>query len=200
MPMTAGLRKLALTAHLACTLGWLGALAGFLALSIAGLASQDAGVVQACYIAMGLIAWFGIVPLGHGALLTGLVQALGTQWGLFRHYWVLAKLVLTVLALAILVLKMGPISHLASTAQQGFSGADFLGLRVSVMAHAAGGVAVLLAITALAVYKPPGLLASAMPRWAKVFAVLMIGLVLMLAIMMFAGGHGPSEPIGNTGR
>jgi hypothetical protein len=26
-----------------------------------------------------------IVPLGFGALIIGLVQSLGTEWGLFRH-------------------------------------------------------------------------------------------------------------------
>jgi hypothetical protein len=189
--MSPGLRKLALTAHLACTLGWLGALLGFLALAIAGLAGVEGRTMQACYVAMGLIAWFVIVPLAHGALLSGLVQALGTPWGLFRHYWVVAKLALTVLALAILVLKMGPISHLAAAADRGFEPADLFGLRVSVMAHAAGGVAVLLVIAGLAVYKPPGLLESRMPRWAKSFSVLLVGLVLMLAIMMIIGGHGP---------
>jgi hypothetical protein len=29
------------------------------------------------------------LPTGH---VTGLIQALGTVWGLFRHYWVLFKL------------------------------------------------------------------------------------------------------------
>ena len=189
--MNPRLRKLALTAHLACTLGWLGALTGFLALAIVGLAAPEMRTMQACYVAMGLIAWFVIVPLAHGALATGLVQALGTPWGLFRHYWVVAKLALTVLALAILVLKMGPISHLAAAADEGFPGTDLFGLRVSVMAHAAGGVAVLLAIAAIAVYKPTGLVGSSMPPWAKLLSAILAALVLMLAVMMLLGGHGP---------
>jgi hypothetical protein len=41
---------LALTAHIAASVGWLGAVAGFLALSIAGLTSQDVQTVRAAYL------------------------------------------------------------------------------------------------------------------------------------------------------
>jgi hypothetical protein len=34
-------RNLALTAHVACSVGWLGAVAGFLALAVAGLGGRD---------------------------------------------------------------------------------------------------------------------------------------------------------------
>lgn len=137
-----------------------------------------------------LVAWFVIVPLAHGALATGLIQALGTDWGLFRHYWVAAKLVLTLLALAILVLKMPPISSLAAS-QNGFGSSDFVGLRRSVAVHAAGGIVVLAAVTGLAVFKPAGLIGADVPRWVKIFGILAIALVLMLAIMMLFGSHGP---------
>ncbi len=38
--MTPGLRKFARTAHVTSSVGWLGAVAGFLALAAAGLTSQ----------------------------------------------------------------------------------------------------------------------------------------------------------------
>ncbi|HYN23361.1 MAG TPA: hypothetical protein VE078_20565, partial [Thermoanaerobaculia bacterium] len=63
--------------------------------------------VRAAYLAMELTAWFVIVPLILASLLTGLVQSLGTTWGLFRHYWVLAKLVLTVFVTIVLMLQLG---------------------------------------------------------------------------------------------
>ena len=84
MSLTPRLRKLALTAHVTSSVGWLGAVAGFMAVSIAGLTSQDAQVVRAAYLAMELTSWFVIVPLAVAALLTGIVQSLGTPWGLFR--------------------------------------------------------------------------------------------------------------------
>lgn len=116
MTMTPGLRKFSLTAHITFSVGWLGAVAGFLALAVAGLNSQDAQMVRAAYLAMELIGWFVIVPLSLASLLTGLVQSLGTEWGLFRHYWVLAKLLITVLATIVLLLHMQPICHIAGVA------------------------------------------------------------------------------------
>jgi len=89
--MTPRLRKLALTAHITSRSAGFGAVAGFLALSITGLVSRDAEMVRSAYFAMNLIAWFIIVPMSLAALATGLVQSLGTEWGLLRYYWVLGN-------------------------------------------------------------------------------------------------------------
>jgi hypothetical protein len=105
MAMTPGLHKLALTAHVTSSVGWLGAVGGFLALAVAGLTSQDVQMVRAAYIATELITWFVIVPLAFASLLTGLVVSLGTQWGLFRHYWVVVKFMLTIGATLLLLLQ-----------------------------------------------------------------------------------------------
>lgn len=158
MTMTPRLRKFALTAHVTSSVGLLGAVASFLALAVAGLASQDAQMVRAAYLAMAFTAWYVIVPLSFASLLTGLVQALGTSWGLFRHYWVLAKLLLTVLTIIVLLLQMEGISYLAgAAAETTLSSVDLLGLRRSLRFHAAGGLLVLLAATTLSVYKPQGM-------------------------------------------
>ncbi len=89
--MTPALRKLTITAHVTFSVGWLGAVAAFLALSIAGLTTQDAEVVRGVYLSMNLISRFVIIPVCFAALATGLLQALGTPWGLFRYYWILLK-------------------------------------------------------------------------------------------------------------
>jgi hypothetical protein len=99
MAMPPRLRKFALTAHIAASVGWLGSVAAFLALAVAGLAAgPESHRAQGAYVAMEITGWYVIAPLAFASLLTGLVQALGTTWGLFRHYWVLAKLALTVLS------------------------------------------------------------------------------------------------------
>jgi len=85
--LTPSLRKFALTAHVTSSVGWLGAVASFLVLAIAGLIGDDDQMVRSVYLATDLTTWFVIVPLAFASLLTGLVVALGTQWGLFRHYW-----------------------------------------------------------------------------------------------------------------
>ncbi|MDQ3803175.1 MAG: hypothetical protein M3416_04900 [Acidobacteriota bacterium] len=156
--MTPGLRKFALTAHVTSSVGWLGAVAGFLALAVAGLTGRDAQTVRAAYLTMEMITWFVIVPLSLGSLLTGLVQSLGTPWGLFRHYWVLVKFLLTILAIAILLVHTRPISHMAGVAAETtLSGADLRGLRVQLVADAAVALLVLLVNTTLSVYKPRGM-------------------------------------------
>ncbi|MGH6924711.1 MAG: hypothetical protein ACRED5_13315 [Propylenella sp.] len=156
--MTPGLRKLVLVTHVVSSVGALGAVAVFFALSIAGLSSDDAQMVRAAYLAMDFTARLVIVPLVLVSLLIGIVQSLTTQWGLFRHYWVLAKLVLTVFVTVVLLLQMDAISYLASaSAETAFSGGDLLGVRRSIRTHAAGGLVVLLLIVGLSIYKPRGL-------------------------------------------
>jgi hypothetical protein len=154
--MTPRLRKLALTAHIVFSVGWLGAVSGFLALNIVGLFSHDPEAVRSAYLAMSLIAWFIIVPMCFAALATG-VQALGADWGLLRYYWVLVKLSLTLFATIVLLMKMPLIGYAARCAAERTS--SFADLRIAGMqlvVHSAGGLLVLLVITTLSVFKPWG--------------------------------------------
>jgi hypothetical protein len=155
--MTPSLRKFALTAHVTSSVGLLGSIAAFLALAVAGLTGQDEPIVRAAYLAMDLTARFVIVPLAFASLLTGLIQSLGTPWGLFRHYWILAKLLLTVFATAVLLAKIELISYAASLAAEPIlSRADLRAAGIELALHAAAGLLVLLVPTALSVYKPRG--------------------------------------------
>lgn len=152
------LRKLLLTAHIVFSVGWLGAVAAFLALAVAGLSSQNNNAARAAYIAMDLIGWFVIVPCGIITLLIGLVQSLGTKWGLFRHYWILIKFLLTVGATTLLLLHMNATSRVADAAAEMSSNLELLRpVRVQLVFDAAAALLVLLAATILSVYKPWGL-------------------------------------------
>ena len=155
MTMAPGLRKLALTVHLASSVGWIGAVVAYLALGLAAATSRDAQTVRAAWIAMEVTGWYVLVPLALASLLIGLVQALGTPWGLVRHYWVLAKFLLTVFATIVLLLHMPSVSHFAGVAAE-TDGADRGGLRGELL-RAGGGLLVLLVATILSVYKPRGL-------------------------------------------
>jgi hypothetical protein len=157
MNMAPSLRKFALTLHVISSVGLLGAIAGFLALAVAGLTSQNDEMVRAAYLAMELIARFVIVVLALASLLTGLIQSVGTPWGLFRHYWVLAKLLLTVFATIILLLKMELIGHAARlSAETILPRADLSAAGIQLLVHAAGGLLVLLVPAVLSIYKPSG--------------------------------------------
>ena len=155
--MTSSQRKFALTAHVAASVGLLGSIAAFLALAVAGLISRDFQMVRAAYPSMALIARFVILPLAFAASLTGLIQSLGTSWGLFRHYWVLLKLLLTVFATIVLSIKMELIGDAARLAAETTSSeADLRAAGMQLAVHAAGGLLLLLVPMVLSVYKPPG--------------------------------------------
>jgi hypothetical protein len=156
--MTPGIRKLALTAHVSSSVGWMGAVAAFLALSLAGVAGQDAETVRGAYLAMHLITWLVIVPFCIAALVTGLIQSLGTQWGLFRHYWIVTKLGLTVIATLILLVHTQPIGQVAAFAASSTLAPDDLGaIRIRLIADAGAALMALLVATTLSVYKPWGM-------------------------------------------
>jgi hypothetical protein len=159
MTMRPRLRKLALTAHVTASVGWLGAVVGVLALAVAGLASEDVETVRAAYLAMDLTGSFVLVPLALASLLTGLVQSLGTHWGLFRHYWVLAKLLINLVATVVLVMYTQTLATLAEiAAETGSSSPDLGALRTpSVVLHACAALLLLVTATGLAVYKPRGM-------------------------------------------
>lgn len=158
MTMGPGLRKFVLTAHVTFAVGWLGAVVAYLAVAIAGLKSRDAQTVRSAYIAMELIGRYVLVPLSFATVLAGLVESLATPWGLFRYWWVSVKFVLTAGATAILLRHMAAIAGMADLARDlAWSGDGYGSQRMQLVVHAAGGLLVLLAATALSIYKPWGL-------------------------------------------
>jgi hypothetical protein len=143
-----------LATHIVFSVGWLGAIIPYLALALAGLVSHDEQMARAAYLSMEVIGWFVIVPFSVGALASGLVQSLATQWGLFRHWWILLKLLLTIVAVVILVRHMEDVSRVSRLAKEAtMSGVDFR----PELIHAAGGLLVVLAATLLSVFKPWGM-------------------------------------------
>ena len=154
MTMGPRLRKVVLTTHVVSAVGWIGAVAAYLALALAALTSDSAETVRAAFIAMELL-YFALVPLAAVALLTGLAQALGTNWGLLRHYWVLAKLVLTVIAFTVMVINLEKVSAHADHVLHS-PAADLPGAGHDLQ-HAVGGLVILLLAAILGLYKPRGL-------------------------------------------
>lgn len=157
MLMGPRLRRLALTAHVLASVGWLGAVVSFLALAIAGLIGHDAQRVQSAYLAMDLTGTWVIVPLSLASLFTGLVQSLGTKWGLFRHYWVLIKLLMNVAGSVVLLVHTRLIRLVATAAaESALSSSDLRDVRIKLAATAGAAVLLLLVATTLSVYKPRG--------------------------------------------
>jgi len=197
-------RKFVLTAHVTSSVGWLGAVVAFLALSIAGLTSQDGDVVRGTYLSMNLMGQFVIVPLSVAALLTGLLQSLTTRWGLFRYYWVVVKLALTIGATTLLLLHQftavaGAATRVSNIAP-GFL-PDVGQLGTQLVADSGLAVVVLLVTTTLGVYKPWGrtrygrrnqseemLPATSLPLALKVFLAIVGAIIVAFLIVHLAGG------------
>ena len=209
MNMTPGVRKLTLTAHVTSSVGWLGSVAAYLAVALAGLTSDDPQMVRAAYLVTALIGWLVIVPLSFAALATGLVQSLGTQWGLFRHYWITSKFVLTVGAMIVLLVHMQTVSRMAQIAvESSLAGGDHRGMRTQLVVHAIGGLLVLLTTTVLSIYKPWGRTQSgrrvlreqaAVPAWTTIPAkrqpkseryvlLAIIALIVLMIVLHLVGG------------
>ncbi len=156
--MSSAVRKFVLAVHLMCSVGWIGAVAAYLALAVFPLITRDTQAVWV-WTALEVIGWWAIVPLAVAALVTGLVVALGTPWGLFRHYWVLISLVLTILCTAVLVDHMFGVSATATMLRSKGTTAGADGEMGPDLLHPGVGLVILLVIAVLNVFKPRGLTA-----------------------------------------
>lgn len=208
MRVGTGVRKLALTAHVGSSVGWLGAVAAFLALSIVALTRADAETIRGAYVSMNVIGETIIVPLGLASLATGLLQGWITPWGLTRHYWVLTKLVLTIAATTLLLMHQftavaGAARRVSATAAGALP--DVGGLGTQLLVDAAAAVAVLIVTTILSIYKPwgrtpwaregvaPAGAATAngsgpMPRGLRIFLIAIAAIVGTIVVVHLAGG------------
>ncbi len=209
--MTPAIRKLTITAHVTFSIGWMGAVAAFLVVSIAGLTSHDPEMVRGAYLSMNLVSRFIIIPMCFAALATGLFQALCTPWGLFRYYWIVLKFGLAVFAtLALLVHQFGAIAEAAkrvsgATAETLFS-ADFGPLKTELVRAPSLAIVLLLVATTLGVYKPWGLTRYGQrkqqerrkvqhqpeyqtPLGVRIFYTI-LGVLVLVVIALHLTGHG----------
>jgi hypothetical protein len=149
-------RKLLLTVHVATAVSVLGT---DLVLLVLGISSVRAADPQTVYPAADLIATWVLAPLAILALGSGVLLGLLTRWGLFRYRWVTIKLALTAILTGIILFVLVPGLDAradAANAARAFTAAERLPLAVAP----AAGVALLILMVVLAVYKPPWRLRS----------------------------------------
>ena len=131
---------------------------------------------------------------------------IGTTWGLFQHYWIVTKLLLTVFATIILLVHTQPIDRAAAVAAQTtLAAGDLRQLRIQLVGDACAALFVLLVTTTLSVYKPWGMTpygvrtqdeilaawrpASARPfiPWGRYVLLGIIAMVLLVLLLHLAG-------------
>jgi hypothetical protein len=148
--LSPSLRRAVLTTHIVMSVGLLGDCAVLLATAIRAAATSDPQLSASAYELMSMFSFVFGIPLSFGSLATGLVLGLGTKWGVFKHGWVAATLVLIVSVILVGALVIGP-SEAAMV--------DGDGGRETVLIVATGyQVLALCLATGLSVYKPRRLL------------------------------------------
>lgn len=147
-------RKAWLLAHVVLSVGWLGAGAANVSLG-AHAWSRPGGELTPllAHHAIRLIDTWVVIPAAFGALISGLVVSLGTRWGLFVHWWVTIKLVLTVVV--ILASTVGIGRWIEESVADGTPAAA-QALSARIVALGVGNLLAFGVMTALSVYKPRG--------------------------------------------
>jgi hypothetical protein len=197
--MNQSTRRALLTGHIVFSVGWIGAVAAFLALNIIALTTDEAALSRGMYVAMNVTGLYVIVPASLLSVITGVVQSLATQWGLWRHRWVATKLVLGLLATIALLLHQ--FTAVRTAAQHAAMGMDARPFGVQLVVDASVASVLLLVATILSVFKPWGLTrrgqrlrdetkpAEGLTWSAKISFAITILIIAAFAIIHLAGGR-----------
>ncbi|MCX5192316.1 hypothetical protein OOK31_00145 [Streptomyces sp. NBC_00249] len=131
--------------------GWVGIEIAQLILGLAGLTTDDAGVVRATRVVMEILGIELIAGIAWTALLTGLILSAATQWGVLKYYWIVTKLVITV---ALMLNGHFFLQHWLREQAEVGKAPESLSLQLVIVMSIALGL--LVTATALSIYKPWG--------------------------------------------
>lgn len=96
------LRKSMLFVHIVTGVGWMGTDIALMILVFGALRSDDAERVAASYLATAYIGVLAVPVLAVAMTISGIILSLGSGLGLFKHWWVFVKLLIS-LVLCVLV-------------------------------------------------------------------------------------------------
>jgi hypothetical protein len=159
--LSPAVRKLILAAHLMLSVGWFGVVAATLVLALAAASANDPAAARASYLALAGVLDVLVLPppasFSVAAILTGLVLALGTRWGLFQHWWIVVKLVLSVAVL------LTGLRFVQAWVQQAAASPPSIEARGLLIAASLAHLIMLGAATVISIYKPWGRIRPARP-------------------------------------
>jgi hypothetical protein len=139
---------------------WLGGGLSSLAFNIVALRVTDPHLLNATFIFAEILHTSIIRGGAAGTFVSGILLALLTQWGLVRFYWIIAKEILTVLAIAVdLTLIRWTTLAIDLTAAQGldaFSSPFYLSNRTLLLVGSGFQLSLLVIVIGIAIFKPWG--------------------------------------------
>ena len=148
-------RKAVLTTHIASAVALLGTTAGLSIMGARTAGSDDHRQAHAVYDVMSLLTVSLGIPLSFIALASGVLLATTAKWGLFGYWWVTAKLALLVAVIVIGATVTGAsIDTMLDVTEREAPAAS--GTRWTLVAAAATQAAMVLAASALSIFRPGG--------------------------------------------
>lgn len=153
--MSRRFRKAVLVAHVAVSVGWLGA-ASLMAMLGVLAARSSVETRPAVYEMLHMLDLAAMIPFSLGAVGTGLVLSIGTTWGLLRFYWVVAKMIVTLAIMLFAALHVSRMAVLAGVLISRDTHTDLTAVNLQIHVGALLVTAALLFNTALSIVKPWG--------------------------------------------
>lgn len=101
-------RKGLLVLHIIAGISWMGVDIALLILLMTARTSGNAVLVASGFNAIRTVVPLAVPPLSLSILITGVLLGLGTNWGLFRYWWVLVKLSLSLLMTGLVFTSLVP--------------------------------------------------------------------------------------------
>ncbi|WP_119727538.1 hypothetical protein [Thermomonospora amylolytica] len=155
--LTPRARKALLLTHVLASVALVGEVWALVVLNLTATLTGDPGLAEYAYRLQTPLVFAGGIPLSMISLASGITLGLGTHWGVLRHVWVAVKLLLLVATILVGALLSDP-EALAAAAEVTARRQWEQNAEVAVQ------FAMLLAATALSIYKPRGRLPRRRPR------------------------------------
>ncbi|NUP69054.1 MAG: hypothetical protein HOW71_43575 [Nonomuraea sp.] len=147
--MRPSIRKSVVVIHVIVSVALLGEVWGLVVLNVAATVTNDLGLARAAYRLMPYLVFAGGIPLSLSALASGVTLGLTSHWRVFRHYWTMVKLVLLVAVVCVGMFLFDPEGMAAAV-----PGPSLAGRQWGQVAALGAQIVMLMAATALSVFKP----------------------------------------------
>ncbi|WP_432939158.1 hypothetical protein ACQPXM_28855 [Kribbella sp. CA-253562] len=117
--LTGKARKLTLVLHLASVGSWIGLDVAMAVLVFTAMGSDDPGTKSLSFPALELVTIWPMTISGLTCLVTGVLLAYGSNYGLTKYWWVVVKLGLNLLLSTLVLIALRPgVEEMADQARQ----------------------------------------------------------------------------------